>query len=425
MPPSRLLRATVVASASLFASVAQAVPYMPSELPATIDTLSILAPEAGPSFTVVLGSERFVYAERANEGLSDAVAPSVRLTPRRDGWSVLTTREGTDVRVATGAETFRFDPAASPPSALDATSFGASIAVGVGESASKAPKLALWGSGGLRVGTVGSALDRATPVKLPDIQPLRDVGAFWGNDTFGLFAYSAGPKGAKVVLLDGSGAPREGAPLSLDGANATKIMATPIGGDVLVTQLEELSAWATRISADGTIVERRQIDPSTVAIVADPNAPGGSDALVVLQKDRGRISVSSWSALTAAGAPKPATPVTDTVSGTYAGGACSANGCMLGFAAGRAGHTLVWVGRDGRTAVQIVPSAAEPTGASGGGGSRPPPVLDTVPTGAEDVTPSSGCSAASSHAGGGFGGGLLVGLGLVVARLRRRTTSSR
>jgi hypothetical protein len=427
--PSRVLRATVVATLSLVASAAHAVPYMPTELPATFDTLSIVNTGAGASFAVVVGSSGFMYTQNASAGLEDTTPALVRLTTRRSSTTTTAyaTRQGTDVRVADGVVTFHFDPAASPPTATDLLALGDQTAVGLGESDTNAPKIALWGPTGLSVTTVGQDISRATPVGTPDLKPLvGDIGKFWANDTFGVVAYASRASGVRVVMLDGKGTPSAAPPLTLNGANVSKIAVTPLGTDVLVTTTKELSLTVSRIDADAKVVKEQDLPLDTVGVVTDASAGSGPDALIVQHDRTERVSLSSWSALSSAGATNPWTLVPERVSGRFSGGACSTSGCMLGFVAGRT-YTLLWAGRDGRTAVRVVASPLEPTDGTGGGGGRALPVPpSTNPIGAEDgAAEASGCSAASTHAGGGLGGGLLVGLGALVATARRRRTSSR
>lgn len=409
MRPSRLLQIMLVGSLALCASVAHAVPFVPTRLPASIDTLSVVAPDTGSTFTVLLGSSNYTYAERVEEGKLDSVGPTSKLTTKTIG-TMFATRQGTEVRVAAGSQTFRFDPAALPPSALDLTPFDNQRAIGLGESASGAPKVALWSSSGLSVASVGS-LDQSKAVSTLDQQSLPNIAGFWANDTFGVFAYAASD-GTKVVLLDALGAPREDAPLTLEGVATKAIMATPLGAEVLVTRFAPQSVAATRIAVDGKRVEEKTLAATTVGLVADPKAPGGPDALVVAA-DSGNLSLTWWSEIGATGTPKAPRLVAEKVLGNYSSGACSANGCLIGFTGG-SGHTLVWAGRDGSSKVQFISSPEEATGAPAQGG-RQPVVTPYVP-------PSEGCSAASTHTGGGLGAAGFLGIAVMVGALRRRVS---
>jgi hypothetical protein len=321
--PSRVLRATVVATLSLVASAAHAVPYMPTELPATFDTLSIVNTGAGASFAVVVGSSGFMYTQNASAGLEDTTPALVRLTTRRSSTTTTAyaTRQGTDVRVADGVVTFHFDPAASPPTATDLLALGDQTAVGLGESDTNAPKIALWGPTGLSVTTVGQDISRATPVGTPDLKPLvGDIGKFWANDTFGVVAYASRASGVRVVMLDGKGTPSAAPPLTLNGANVSKIAVTPLGTDVLVTTTKELSLTVSRIDADAKVVKEQDLPLDTVGVVTDASAGSGPDALIVQHDRTERVSLSSWSALSSAGATNPWTLVPERVSGRFSGG---------------------------------------------------------------------------------------------------------
>lgn len=403
----RLLRATLFTSLTVWTSVAHAVPYMPTTAPASIDTLAIVAPEAGVKFSVVLGSRQATYAQVIEEGQLDSAEPMSSLNGTATN-SVFATRQGTDVRVASGAQTFRFDPAASPPKVIDAVSFDTRRALGLGESASGTPKVALWSSLGLEIASVGSP-DRPKAVATLDQQSLPNVSGFWTNDTFGVFAY-AGSDGTKVVLLDALGEAREGAPLTLEGVGAKALMATPIGSDVVVTRFAAQAVSATRIAPDGKVVEEKKLGSTTIGVVADPKAPGGPDALIVTQES-GNLALTWWSEVDASGTAKAPRLVGEKVSGTYSAGACSANGCLLGFTAG-GGPTLVWVGRDGSSKVRYITPPEEPTGASQGGSWRP------MATPYE--TSSNGCSAASTDTAGGLGTAGFFGAAVMLGMLRRK-----
>lgn len=425
---------------TLFASVAHAEsPARPAAEPAPgaaappmnaaeIQTAAVVAPSTGSTFSVVLGSKIRSYHQPIDEGGTPG-SPGLTVLGMGGGTRILATRGSAgELFVAYGPRTIRFVPTTNGTESPTVTELGDRVVVGLGQAGAKAPWLAVADTKGLAITAFGSASAPGVAVPTPGISQALDLSGFFANDTFGMVAYPAGDKGTAVVRLDDKGAPVAGEPITLDGSGISKVILTPLGADVLLTQWTGTSAKAIKLSSDGTTLDTKDLPADTLAVIADPKAPEAADAWVVGSAGDGTFTATSWSSLTAAGtvAPKKVTLGTS-VQGKLLDGACSAKGCLYVFSnEQRFTYTTIWAPREGAPKATEVSAPNEP-GAGGGGGGRPVYPGDYPgPSGTEDdITPSSGCSAASTHAGGGLGGGLLVGLGALVATARRRRTSSR
>ena len=425
---------------TLFASVAHAEsPARPAADPAPgaaapamnaaeIQTASVVAPSSGSTFSVVLGSKIRSYHQPIDEG-GTPVSPGLTVLGTGGGTRILATRGSAgELFVAYGPRTIRFMPSTNGSGSPTVTELGDRVVVGLGQAGATAPWLAVADAKGLAITAFGSASAPGVAVPTPGISQALDLSGFYANDTFGMVAYPAGDKGTTVVRLDDKGAPVAGEPITIDGSGISKVALAPLGADVLLTQWTGTSAKAIRLSADGTTLDTKDLPADTLAVIADPKAPDGADAWVLTSAGDGTFSATSWRSLAAErpAAPKKVTLGTS-VQGKLLDGACSARGCLYVFSnEQRFTYTTVWAPREGTPKATEVSAPNEP-GNGGGGGGRPVyPGGNPSPTAAEDdIMPSSGCSAASTPSGGGLGASVLVGLGMLVATLRRRRTAHR
>ncbi len=252
----------------------------------------------------------------------------------------------------------------------------------------------------------------------------------------GLFAYPT-RSGARVVRLGEDGAPSAAPAIELrDRVPGLSASIVALGADALVTYWPNQSPEphgpiAERFAADGTSLEQRTLEQGTLAVVADPDAPGGPDAAILRGFATGfGYEESSWNAQRGDAGPAPSARRLPTVQGRFVAGACSASGCLYVFsgAAPSTTYPFIWSPRAGAAVAGDLPAPAFPGG--GGGGTKPVP--SPTPTTTPSASPSTaspaagapqleggGCSASPVPAERGFLGALALAGALLLGRRRR------